>query len=54
MVRTNAGSRLSPRSSKSTLLRDLWRDKWLYIMLLPGIIYFVLFKLKPFIWFAIL
>ena len=53
MVRTNAGSRLSPRSSKSTLLRDLWRDKWLYIMLLPGIIYFVLFKLKPFIWFAI-
>ncbi len=29
------------------LLRDLVRDKWLYIMLLPGIVYFIVFKYVP-------
>ena len=29
------------------LFRDLRRDKWLYLMLLPGLIYFVVFKYLP-------
>ena len=29
------------------LLRDIVRDKWLYLMLLPGIIYFIVFKYVP-------
>ena len=40
-------------SKRQRLGRDLWRDKWLYVMLIPGIVFFLLFKLKPFTWFAI-
>ncbi|MDQ1912646.1 sugar ABC transporter permease [Paenibacillus sp. GD4] len=29
------------------LLRDLIRDKWLYLMLLPGVLYFIIFKYVP-------
>ncbi|MFD1956655.1 ABC transporter permease [Paenibacillus thailandensis] len=29
------------------LIRDLLRDKWLYVMLLPGVIYFIVFKYVP-------
>lgn len=29
------------------LMRDLIRDKWLYLMLLPGVIYFIIFKYVP-------
>ena len=29
------------------LRRDIKRDKWLYLMLLPGLIYFVIFKYLP-------
>jgi len=29
------------------LMRDLKRDKWLYLLLLPGLIYFVVFKYLP-------
>lgn len=29
------------------LLKDLRRDRWLYIMALPGILYFILFKYWP-------
>lgn len=29
------------------LLRVLWRQRWLYVMLLPGLIYFVLFRYWP-------
>ena len=32
---------------RSTLLRDLARDRWIYILLLPGIAYFLLFKYVP-------
>lgn len=40
-------------SKRQRLGRELWRDKWLYVMLIPGIVFFLLFKLKPFTWFAI-
>ncbi len=27
--------------------KDIWRDKWLYLLLLPGLIYFLVFKYLP-------
>lgn len=27
--------------------RDLWRNKWLYVLLIPGVIYFLVFKYVP-------
>lgn len=53
MARTKFPVQLKQHRSKSTLMQNLWRDKWLYLMLIPGLTYFVLFKLKPFTWFAI-
>ncbi|WP_019639604.1 ABC transporter permease [Paenibacillus fonticola] len=29
------------------LLRDLVRDRWMYLMLLPGVLYFIIFKYVP-------
>lgn len=53
MVQTKEICRLKPHKKKSAFVRDLLRDKWLYVMLIPGLIYFFLFKLKPFVWFGI-
>ncbi|WP_211093569.1 ABC transporter permease [Cohnella fermenti] len=36
-----------PASRRRRTLRRLARDKWLYLMLLPGVLYFVLFKYAP-------
>jgi putative aldouronate transport system permease protein len=36
-----------PRSKSESRLRRLIRDRWLYIMLLPGVLYFILFKYVP-------
>ncbi|MFP4978513.1 ABC transporter permease [Paenibacillus sp. CN-4] len=35
------------RQKRSALIRDLVRDKWMYLMLLPGVLYFVIFKYVP-------
>ncbi|MGG3453624.1 ABC transporter permease [Paenibacillus rhizolycopersici] len=36
------------RRTKTGLLRKrLWRNKWLYLMLLPGVLYFIVFKYFP-------
>ncbi|WP_317890157.1 ABC transporter permease [Paenibacillus sabuli] len=35
------------RKRRSALWRDLSRDRWIYILLLPGIAYFILFKYIP-------
>ncbi|WP_339821226.1 sugar ABC transporter permease [Paenibacillus sp. FSL R7-0216] len=36
------------RRTKTGLLRKrLWRNKWLYLMLLPGVLYFIIFKYFP-------
>ncbi|MFC6229140.1 ABC transporter permease [Paenibacillus allorhizosphaerae] len=34
-------------ASESRVLRRLKRDKWLYVLLLPGLLYFLLFKYVP-------
>jgi len=28
-------------------LRDILRDRWLYLLMVPGIIYFIIFKYAP-------
>jgi putative aldouronate transport system permease protein len=32
---------------KKSLIRDIARDRWLYIMLLPGLLYFIIFRYVP-------
>lgn len=32
---------------KRSILRDIRKDRWVYILMLPGLIYFVLFKYLP-------
>ncbi|PZE21240.1 sugar ABC transporter permease [Paenibacillus xerothermodurans] len=32
---------------RSPLMKDFIRDKWLYLMLLPGVLYFLIFKYVP-------
>lgn len=31
----------------SSLIKDIVRDKWLYVMVLPGLLYFIIFKYLP-------
>ena len=38
---------------KKSLWSELKRDKMLYLMLLPGVLFFVFFKFRPFEWFGI-
>lgn len=35
------------KSKTGDLLKDIVRDKWLYLMLLPGVLYFIIFKYVP-------
>ncbi len=35
------------RLRRSPLLRRLWRERWMYLFILPGFIYFVLFNYVP-------
>lgn len=46
---STAGPKLKPRKRPHTgeLKRRIWRNKWLYVMLLPGLIYFIIFKYLP-------
>lgn len=46
-VKAESASSVRGRSRESGLLRSVLRDKWLYAMLLPGIIYFIVFKYVP-------
>ena len=32
---------------KNFLLKDIWKERWLYIILLPGLIYFLVFRYLP-------
>ncbi|WP_159887804.1 ABC transporter permease [Paenibacillus puerhi] len=38
---------LARKGKYGTLLKDIIRDKWLYLMLLPGVLYFIVFKYVP-------
>ncbi len=39
---------IQPQSRRrAALMMDVLRDRWLYVMLLPGILYFVIFKYVP-------
>lgn len=39
--------RLGKEKRASELKKRLWRNKWLYVMLLPGVLYFIIFKYLP-------
>lgn len=34
-------------TKSSSLIKDIIRDKWLYVMVLPGLLYFLIFKYLP-------
>lgn len=40
-------AQVRPKASEGKVLRRLKRDKWLYVLLLPGILYFLIFKYVP-------
>ena len=44
---TNQPTSLMATRRKRGLLRDIVRDKYLYLMLLPGVLYFIVFKYIP-------
>jgi putative aldouronate transport system permease protein len=37
----------APQPRTSELKKRLWRNKWLYVMVLPGILFFIIFKYIP-------
>ncbi|WP_169084267.1 ABC transporter permease [Paenibacillus sp. PL91] len=42
-----------PQPRTSELKKRLWKNKWLYVMLLPGVFYFIIFKYIPMFGLAI-
>jgi putative aldouronate transport system permease protein len=42
-----------PQKSSSEWKKRLWKNKWLYVMLLPGVFYFIIFKYIPMFGIAI-
>lgn len=42
-----AGAGLRKRTYWRTLLRDVLRDRWLYLLMIPGIAYFAVFRYAP-------
>ena len=47
-MKTTAASS-TVQGTKSPLMKDLSRDKWLYLLLLPGLAFFIIFKYVPMI-----
>lgn len=39
--------RASANKPKSELSKRIWRNKWLYAMIMPGVLYFIIFKYIP-------
>jgi len=49
-VPSSVATKLPPperRTKAAQLRKRLWRNKWLYVMLLPGVLYFIIFKYLP-------
>ncbi|WP_410769555.1 ABC transporter permease [Fontibacillus sp. BL9] len=46
---SSAAPKFQPKRVKKTgdLKKRLWRNKWIYVMLLPGVLYFLIFKYAP-------
>ncbi|MFC5701601.1 ABC transporter permease [Cohnella faecalis] len=42
-----AGSSLTQKTFFQSLSHRLWRDRYIYLLLLPGLIYFLMFKIIP-------
>lgn len=46
-ARTPVANARAGKSKIGYLIKDIVRDKWLYLMLLPGVLYFIIFKYIP-------
>lgn len=42
-----ADTRDVPTARKRSLWQGLWRDRWMYLFILPGLVYFLIFKYLP-------
>lgn len=47
MQEVNAAQRVVARKQSSEMGRRIWKNKWIYVMLLPGVLYFLIFKYIP-------
>lgn len=47
MQEVNVAQRMVARKQSSEMGRRLWKNKWIYVMLLPGVLYFLIFKYIP-------
>ncbi|MDQ0903557.1 MULTISPECIES: sugar ABC transporter permease [unclassified Paenibacillus] len=47
MQEVNAAQRVVARKQSSEMGRRIWKNKWIYVMLLPGVLYFLVFKYIP-------
>ncbi|MGO4275935.1 sugar ABC transporter permease, partial [Paenibacillus sp. TAF58] len=47
MQEVNIAQHVAARKQSSELGRRLWKNKWIYVMLLPGVLYFLVFKYIP-------
>ncbi|SDD38464.1 putative aldouronate transport system permease protein [Paenibacillus sp. UNCCL117] len=47
MQEVHVQHRATPVRRSSELSRRLWKNKWIYVMLLPGVLYFLIFKYIP-------
>ena len=45
LVRTGSLDRAA--ASRTTLRARLWRERWMYLFLLPGLVYFIVFRYVP-------
>ncbi|TDF98611.1 sugar ABC transporter permease [Paenibacillus piri] len=46
LLANNANAKVKVKQ-RSPLMKDLIRDKWMYLMLLPGVLFFIIFKYVP-------
>lgn len=46
-MRNQSNQLNSIRTKKKSILFYIWRDKWLYIMVLPVLVYYIIFKYVP-------
>ncbi len=46
-TQSGAAQRAARSGSRTTLGQRIWRERWMYLFILPGFIYFVVFKYVP-------
>lgn len=52
-MKVGGSSLMKPNKKRNELWTRIWKNRYLYLLLLPGIIYFILFKYYPIAWLSI-